>query len=225
MDSTQKNTDKYTILIKKADKLFQNEEIEDALELYLEAYDIKPTSIDLLNKLGQSFCCVEDYDKAIKYFKEAINIRPTSSESHFNLGVAYDLIEQFPAAIEAYKKAEILSPKDADILYNIGVDYDFLGNTEKALFYYKKALKLYPKMQEASHNIGVIYLQNFTDLILKCDNFDKDKSKELFDIAYSYFRNKNEFYEIVNNFVQPQLSGNNQLEKYCRTLVEELQSI
>ena len=220
MEQQENKTIQYQSLIKRADKLYQEEEIEDALELYLQAYDLKPNSIELLNKLGQSFCCVENFEEAIKYFNEAISIRSNSVESYFNLGVTYDLIEQFENAIEAYSKASELNPKDADILFNIGADYDFLGKTDEALEYYKKALTIHSKMQEAAHNIGVIYLQRFTNALL--NNAPESDQRELIEMAFSYFKNKADFFQIINNFVTPQIDDNKELTAICKSLINKL---
>ena len=220
MEQQENQTKQYQSLIKRADKLYQNEDIEDALELYLQAYDIKPNSLDLLNKLGQSFCCVEDFDEAIKYFKEAIAIRSNSIESYFNLGVTYDLIERFQDAIEAYSKAAELDPKDADILFNIGADYDFLGKPDDAIQYYEKALKIHPKMQEAAHNIGVIYLQRFANALL--NNDPESKQQEWIETAYSYFKNKADFFQIIDNFVTPQIKEDKYLLDVCTKMIKKL---
>lgn len=220
MENKENNTKEYQSLMKRADKFYMEEEIEDALDLYLQAYDLKPNSIDLLNKLGQSFCVVENYEEAIKYFKEAIALRSNSVESYFNLGVTYDLNEQFQEAIEVYTKASELDPKDADILFNIGADYDFLGQPEKALNYYQKALEIYPKMEEAAHNIGVIYLQRFTNALLNNDT--ESNKKNLIETAFSYFKNKADFYQIIDNFVTPQIENDPKLTATCKKLIGEL---
>lgn len=219
----RQQADSYAQTIKKADNLFMEEEFEEAIQIYQEALIIKPNSLEVLNKLGQAFCYVEEFEEAVGYFKQAIELRPQSPEAYFNLGVTYDLIEKFDEAIQCYEKLTVLTPNDADVFYNLGADYDFLGQPDKALPYYQQALKLYPKMEEAAHNIAVIYTQKGTDLLLG--------QKEIHEIISVYkqalkvLKNKDTFFQIMNDFVLPQTKDIPKLhEKYLK-IVEELKGV
>lgn len=203
MKKENRNTaNEYQQLMKIATKHYNNEEFEEALDLYLKAQEMKPSAVEVLNKLGEVYCCLDDFDSAIESFKKVIELHPDEAEGYFNLGVVYDQNEDFQLAIDAFKKAAELDPTDADAFFNIGTGYDFLDDMDDAEVYYKKALEIRPRMKEAAHNIAIIYMQRATDALELTDP-DYDSISNVYKEGYKYMEEKQEFFDIMEHSVLP----------------------
>lgn len=62
---------------------------KDAIDEYKKAIALRPTFVDIKNKLGVAYRDMRDYSKAVKELKEAIEINSDYVPARINMGITY----------------------------------------------------------------------------------------------------------------------------------------
>ncbi|MDD2635489.1 MAG: hypothetical protein PHW82_08325 [Bacteroidales bacterium] len=93
----------------KAKMFFEDNQVQEALDVYLDVYREHPKN-DLLNiRIAECFFKLYDYEKCIKYLDIAFEANPNSNymgEINFGYGQYYHKISDFDKAIEYYSKIQ-----------------------------------------------------------------------------------------------------------------------
>jgi predicted O-linked N-acetylglucosamine transferase (SPINDLY family) len=95
--------------------------IGKALKHLLNAEQINPNNIRLLNNIGGAYNNMGNKASAIHYYNKAINIDPTFTQAHFNLGNVYMSQMDWLNAIQSYTNAIQYKHDYADAYGNLSL--------------------------------------------------------------------------------------------------------
>ena len=123
--------------------LEQHRNIEEAIELYQKALQLKPRDPDVMQNLGIAYDLKHDPAKSAFYFGNYAHIR-----------------QNYEAAIEQYEKGLKTQIGKSSIYINLADCYEKLNQEEKAINTYHEGLKYYPKTPRLYFCL-IVALQNF----------------------------------------------------------------
>lgn len=86
-------------------QLYQQGQVQEALNLSQQALIEFPNDTALLSNAGIFATTIGDTTLAIKYFKRNIALNPNNASGYYFLGKARALQDKFKETINAYKKA------------------------------------------------------------------------------------------------------------------------
>jgi hypothetical protein len=130
--------------------------IEEAVEQYQAALQLRTGDPTVQNALGGALLAVKRNTEAMSYLNAAVRARPDYFDAHYNLGIALATSENFGGAVEEFLTAVKLKPLDADAEANLGASYAALGETQKAIDHLNRALKLEPSNRLAKDNLEAL---------------------------------------------------------------------
>lgn len=139
---------------KKALKLQEVNELQQAENLYKQILEINPKHIDSLNNLGVIYFKMNKFELAKDVLYKAVKLEP--SAKHYN-NLAQVLTEN--EAIESLQQAIKLNPGDPTLYNSLGAVFFTHNNASDALLCYKKAISLNPLYTLALNNIAGILMQ------------------------------------------------------------------
>ena len=120
---------KYIIALAELNKLKKN--YLSAVNLYLEAFDIEPSRIELLESAGRYALQLQDKAKAITIFKDLSTQNP-SQPSYLNIYSELAIqSKSFDEAINHIQKLINVNGDSSDLRAKIGILYNASGNREK----------------------------------------------------------------------------------------------
>ncbi|RZO49765.1 MAG: sulfotransferase family protein [Candidatus Pelagibacterales bacterium] len=202
--------------------LYEQKEVEKALEFYKKGIAIDPDFAEIYNNLGLLYANNNlGADKAESYYKKSLSINSKNPETYNNLGSLYKSLDKYEEAISCYNKAVNINKKSFYAHHNLGNIYTALGNFEEAKKYFKEAIKINPNYanshrtlsriikysedDEHLHIMEKIYNQiNDTDVENKTNiSFALGKAYEdieKFDKSFSFYNKANNLYKDKINF-------------------------
>lgn len=198
---------KYETLVERAKQAYKNEQLENAAELYEEAFLEKVHLEDLMH-LGAIYIDLKKYNKSIQIFKDLISIQEDNFLAYYGLGSCYNDLGRNDKAIEAFNNAIKIKPDYSDAYFGIGLllDYKEDDDCEK---YYLKTLEYEPNHYWANANLGPYYekKENF-DLALKyslkAHEVEPNGALISFNLGVIYAKMKN--YEEALKFYKEELT-------------------
>lgn len=122
----------------KAIEMFEQNEHEDAMELFQQAV-YESRDVQSLNNLAWMYLYEEDdNDKALELAKEAVNLNPSSHFPYSILGEIYMKQERWKEAKEALRNSILIQPTN-EAHHNLGIAYYNLGELEQAADFFLQA--------------------------------------------------------------------------------------
>jgi len=79
---------------------------EEAIRAYKRALQLRPSSSEAYNKLGDAYFFAGRFDDAITSYKEAARVQPNEPEAYYNLGLAYLEIGDRESAMAQARRLE-----------------------------------------------------------------------------------------------------------------------
>lgn len=99
--------------VKEADRLFKNEQYEEALPLYRKFINMDANNIDYVYKYGGCLVMVTDQvDEALKMLLKAEELGKSDLEITYFIGRAYEKKEAYEQAIEYYERFSAVATKE-----------------------------------------------------------------------------------------------------------------
>ena len=143
---------KYSFLYKKAELMYENENFEQALQLFrtIENADI---NYDVQNYIGCCLLRMGQYTKAKEIFETIIITNPNWSRPLYNLGQTYMKLNDYDKALMCFNNAVLINPYDADAYYYRGVYFEKIKDYNNAIINYKNSLSL--KKNEFEPHLGL----------------------------------------------------------------------
>ena len=168
-------------LFVQATKFHQNNNLEEAEQLYKTILDKNSNFISAQNNLGLIYKNKGENEKAKICFKKVIEIDSEITEAQNNLGLTFQQSGENEKAINCFKKSIKINPNYSSAHYNIASIFHKMGKLEVAKSYYEKAIEIKPNYTEAYNNLGIIFnqLEENEKAILYC--------KKAIDINSSFF--------------------------------------
>lgn len=148
----------HTELIRRAQRLADQGDLQGAIDLHLEALKIKPdvtqAHVNLISLYGRT----GQFDKAIEHFKQAIALDPNVAEAYYNYGVVQFEQKNLAEAKKAFQKALQINPRYAEAHNNLGYILLVEGKVHDAEKHFKAALSENPAYRLAHYHLGRILL-------------------------------------------------------------------
>ncbi|MBT2656001.1 tetratricopeptide repeat protein [Bacillus sp. ISL-18] len=155
----------------KAIEKFEQNEYEEAMELFQQAVH-ESRDVQSLNNLAWVYLYEEeDDDKALELIKEAVKMNPTSYFPYNILGEIHIRQEQWKEAKDALRKSISIQPSDV-AYHNLAVTYYKLGELEKASEFFSRGAGDSDNVMY-SHIKCLIDLGRITEAKEKLDRFNK----------------------------------------------------
>lgn len=145
--------------IRKAKSSKQQEQQYDMLnkarELLEDEYAFRPTDLNVLLALSETFQLMEDRAEAKLYVLRAYNMDPSDPVRQKAMGDFYYSFQEYSTAVEYYKAA-LASGLLRDYTTNIRIAkcFEKLGDTQSAELYYKISLHLNDQSREAMNKLN-----------------------------------------------------------------------
>jgi Tfp pilus assembly protein PilF len=132
--------------------------LDEAIEAYRKAMELKADHIDALANLGAALSRKGEHEEAIGYLRKFADLRPRSGPARKSLGNALRRAGRAPEAVTAYRMAIELNPKDADSYNNLGAALQESGRIPEAEEALRTCLIIKPDHPDAHWNRGLALL-------------------------------------------------------------------
>ncbi len=128
-----------------------------AVDYYLNALEIQPTSEEALYNLGMYYQQTDQYNPAIETYTALLKVNPHHFDAHFNLGMIHayklDVVDE---GLKYFNMAIIDNPGEPRGYYGRGYCYEKKGDVNAATADYKKALEIDPQYTSAAKALSNI---------------------------------------------------------------------
>jgi Flp pilus assembly protein TadD len=141
-----------------ADRLYQLDKLESAIEAYQGGLEIDPKNINLLNSLGVCFGIRGDLEKARNHFDKAIKITPDDPMINYNIGLLYQIEDNLDKAIIYLRRAHNTDDHIFEVELLLGNLLYKKGQFKTALTHLENASAANPKSALAYQVKGNIFL-------------------------------------------------------------------
>jgi len=129
--------------------------IDEAVEHYRRAIELRPRYADAHNHLGAALRRLGGFEEAVSEFRWALELDPSLAEAHYNLGNAVGASGELGEAVRHYRQAIRLKGDYADALYNLGNTLVQLREFGEAAAMFQNVVDLEPADASAQFNLGV----------------------------------------------------------------------
>jgi len=136
------------------DKLYEQGEIQGAVDELRTALKLDPANVNVHNSLGVCFGILGDYEPAVEAFKAAIALDPEEYMALYNLGLVFMLTDKRDQALELFLKADKINGDAYEVAFQTGKLYLDLGDLEKARKYLERAADLAPEAGAVYRYLG-----------------------------------------------------------------------
>lgn len=140
-------------LIEKADEAYENNELQKALSLLIEADSKRAGDGAVLFKIGYILQKLQQYDDSLLYYKEALEIDSENEFIHNAMASIYRVKKEFAMARIHLEESLKLDADNAITYFNYGnllVDMELLEEAKEA---YKNAILLKSDFKEAQNEL------------------------------------------------------------------------
>lgn len=127
---------------KKAELLYSNDEIVDAIKEYTKAIEIDPTHMNSYLRRGFAYNMMENYEESVKDFSKVIEINPKHIWAYISRGSCYNKLKKYKEALDDFNKAISIDPENQEAYNNRGWAKKFLDDTDGACEDWNKSKKL-----------------------------------------------------------------------------------
>jgi Tfp pilus assembly protein PilF len=120
-------------LLAQGKKAFDGGNVDEAIDNYRKALEIKPDYAEAHDKLGLALAERGQIDEAIAHFRKALEIKPDFTEAHNDLGLALIKCGRVEEAIAQYRRALEIKPDFAEAHINLGSALAARGRADEAI--------------------------------------------------------------------------------------------
>lgn len=147
------------------DTLYQNGDIDGAVEEFKTALLLDPSDVNVHNSLGVCYANLGDYENALKEFEEAVRLDTKEVMAFYNAGLAHLLSGNNEKALEYLLEADEKADEDIfEVALQTGSVYLAMEKPESAEKALEKAIKLNPESGLAFRYLGECFVaMNRTD--------------------------------------------------------------
>lgn len=139
------------------DKLYENGDLQGAIDEFKRALILDPSNVNVRNSLGVCYGLRGEYDLAIEEFNTVASIEPGEYMALFNLGLTHTLRKQPERALEFFLNADKINGDVYEVAFQSGKLYFESGDLEKAKPFLERAAKLDPDSGAVYRYLGDCY--------------------------------------------------------------------
>jgi tetratricopeptide (TPR) repeat protein len=133
--------------------LFKQGHLDEALELYQQAYRVNPRYAEAANSIG-AVLASRGSDEAIEWFRKALALQPTHPDALFNVGNFMAKKGNTREASEYFEASLKAKPDNFEARNNLGNALFQLGRIDEAIKQYQLALDYSPDAVLIHKNLG-----------------------------------------------------------------------
>ncbi|MEL7035971.1 MAG: tetratricopeptide repeat protein [Cyanobacteria bacterium J06592_8] len=146
-------------LLKTANRLKREGQLDEAIALYHQAIEINPNFSWAYHNLGEAFVKQGKIEKASACYLESLKINPNSAWLCYCLGEILAKQGDLEAAVEYLQKAIEIKPYFYKFYQALGAKLILQDNFDEAITNYNNAAKLNPEKAYLNHSIIIEYAQ------------------------------------------------------------------
>ena len=189
------NKENVNALIKAGFDRHQNNELDDAENLYREALKLDINNAEAYNLMGVIKLQKGEPELAVDYILKAISICPTEY-FYETLFQAYIRNNDFKGIIANEETVKSLFPNNFDLLFDLGLALKKEKRNKEALKYYEKALHINPMSYDGWSNVANIYSMeartyDAVSAMELCHKLRPEDDDTAYYLSIDYFRTKN----------------------------------
>jgi tetratricopeptide (TPR) repeat protein len=133
--------------------------LDEAIDHYLKAIQIKPGYDDALNDLGIALAKKGDLDEAVARIREAIRYAPDKADAYYNLGNIFVMQHKLDEAVSAYNGALRIKADYPEAHNNLANVLLTQGHRDAATEHYREVLRLKPDHEGARRQLQALGVQ------------------------------------------------------------------
>lgn len=145
-------------IFRRALRLQKQDQIDEAITLYLDGLKIDPNRAEAYNNLGVCYGRKKQIKKARESYEMAIRLKPRFPEVYNNLGWLLLQTGDTKRAIKQFQKGLDLAPKTLHIRINLAWAYHVKGDYKKAIETNEAILQEHPLALYPRYNLALAYL-------------------------------------------------------------------
>jgi tetratricopeptide (TPR) repeat protein len=130
--------------------------LDEAVDDYLNAIQIRPGYDDALNNLGVDLALKGELDEAVARIRDAIHYSPGKADAYYNLGNIFVMQHKLDEAVNAYTEALRLKPDYPEAHNNLANVLLAQGHRDAAVQHYREALRLNPGHEGAKRQLRTL---------------------------------------------------------------------
>jgi len=148
-----------------------NNNLNESLQYFDKAIEIKPKFAEACCNKGNVFGHLGRYEEAVAAYDKATEIKPQYAKAWYNKGTALGHLRRYEEAVAAYDKAIEIKPKFAEAWNNKGVALYALRRYEEAVAAYDKATEIKPQYAKVWYNKGTAlgHLRRYEEAVAAYD--------------------------------------------------------
>lgn len=135
----------------------RNFDWRDNFTIYNHTMKYTPSSIKMLNNLGNLYHDKKDLKRAAEFHLKAVKVNPGEHRTRVNLGIDYEDMGLPDEALKQYKLSRLLRPDYALAYLREGSVYKKRGDIDKAAACYKLAAQYDEFNMDAWNKLGNVY--------------------------------------------------------------------
>lgn len=139
-------------------QLFYEGKLDEAIQSYQKALQIKPEYADGHYNLGVAFAKQNKIKQAISSYQQAINLNPKHVDAHSALGWLFMNNNQPKMGVRVFEHAVDVVPDNSKARLNLGNALGQAGRMHEAIEQFQKALELQPDSASGYYGLGMAYL-------------------------------------------------------------------
>ena len=139
------------------DKLYENGDLQGAIDEFKRALLMDPANVNVHNSLGVCYGLQSEYESAIEAFNKVVSIDPGEYMAMFNLGLVHGLRGQPEKALEFFLNADKINGGVYEIAFQCGKLCFDSGDLAKAKPFLERAAKLGPDSGTVYRYLGDCY--------------------------------------------------------------------
>ena len=184
-------------LIKEGNENLKKQNLNIALNNFLEAQDLDPENPEVHYYLGIIYARKERYTTSIDHLEKIMSLKLAyinKVHAQMILGYLYALHEEYEKALPIFREILDSGFDSAQAYAAIGYVMDRLGNFKEAVMNLHKAIEIDPQNANAHNSLGYIYAEaniNLDEALMECKlalSMDKNNPAYLDSLGWVYYK-------------------------------------
>lgn len=167
------------VCLELANQLRQEDKLDEAIDIYLLALEIKPNSSQLYQLIGEALAKKDNLEAAANFYNLALQIDPHFGCPNHCLGKVSFRQSKLYEAIATVRKAIELEVNRAEFYYQLGLYLEYKLDLNGAIVAYTRAVQLDPSLTEASCKLEVVLTKQEVVLAQKSKLVENSKQSDL----------------------------------------------